>query len=468
VKLKPSGALLIVLLFVLSFFMLCGFAAEKPAHRASPRTEQGTAPVIVTVAPEYEPLAALSHGAERFPRGARLFVLRAGKMEPLLPQFFASADANVGFDAKTVLFAGKKASGDPWQVWELSLDDRSVRQVLAANADLIRPLYLPANRIVYARRTAVGFQIEAAHSDSSGQLPLTHVHANALPVDVLLDGRILFESGFPLGTAGSPELYLVYSDGSGVESYRCDHGAARWGGHQLLSDPYAGDVVFTHGPSLARFTSPLAAEAPVAVPVADYSGALAELPSGAWIVSARTKDRDRFSLMLVRPGAKTLEAVFSDPENNLVEPVLLAPRATPKRHPSGLHDWTTANLLALDVRQSRDGALTGPPATVRLETQDAAGAPVTMGIAPIESDGSFFVKTPADRPIRFAVLDRNGATLRAEQGWFWIRSGEQRICVGCHAGPERAPENRVPQVLLRTTVPADLSGVHSAAEVEGR
>jgi hypothetical protein len=50
--------------------------------------------------------------------------------------------------------------------------------------------------------------------------------------------------------------------------------------------------------------------------------------------------------------------------------------------------------------------------------------------------------------------------LRQEHGWFWIRRGEQRICVGCHVGPERASENRMPDVLLRTTVPVDLSGVN--------
>ena len=77
--------------------------------------------------------------------------------------------------------------------------------------------------------------------------PLTYMGANAVPVDVLADGRILFEAGFPLGEGATPEMFLVYSDGSGVESYRCDHPAdvagARWGGRQLKS----GDVVFTHG-----------------------------------------------------------------------------------------------------------------------------------------------------------------------------------------------------------------------------
>jgi hypothetical protein len=31
--------------------------------------------------------------------------------------------------------------------------------------------------------------------------------------------------------------------------------------------------------------------------------------------------------------------------------------------------------------------------------------------------------------------------------------------VGCHTGPERAAENQVPGVLLRTTTPVDLTGV---------
>jgi hypothetical protein len=93
-----------------------------------------------------------------------------------------------------------------------------------------------------------------------------------------------------------------------------------------------------------------------------------------------------------------------------------------------------------------------------METMDAAGHAVVMGTAPVEADGSFFVKAPADKPIRFALLNAKGAVLRQEHGWFWARRGEQRICVGCHVGPERAPENRVPAVLLHTTTPVDLTG----------
>ena len=434
--------------------LLCAFGAN-PSHKSG-------APIVFTEAPAYDPLAAL-HGGERFPQGAKLMLLSDGKAEPLVNGFNATADASVSFNATHVLFAGKRNAGDPWQIWELRLDNHELRKVIASSADAIRPLYLPGDRLVFAQRTSHGFQLVAAQLPGTEALPLTYMNASALPVDVLRDGRILFEAGFPLGAGATPELFLVYSDGSGVESYRCDHGSARWGGHQLNS----GDVVFTHGATLARFTSLLAAEARIAAPRAQYAGGMAETQSGAWLLSARGVADSHFALKLLPPGAATLEAVLTDEAENLVEPVLVAPRPTPNRHPSALHDWPTANLLALDARQTRGGAVGGTPSTVKLETQDAKGNAIALGAAPVESDGSFFVTTPADRPIRFALLDAQGALIKQERGWFWIRRGEQRICVGCHVGPERAPENQVPAVLMRTTTPVDLSKVPAMDAARG-
>jgi hypothetical protein len=435
------------------FFSLCGFG---PDH-----ADQIGADFIVTAAPVYAPLAAL-RGQERFPRGAQLQLVHEGKPEPLVAGFAATADANVSFDASSVLFAGKRNASDPWQVWEVTLADRSVRQLTSGTTDAIRPLYLPGARFVYAHRTPSGFQLDSASLDpapASAQpanqqvLPLTYANANAIPTDVLADGRILFESGFPLGSGAIPELFLVYSDGSGVESYRCDHGTARWGGRQLAS----GDVIFTHGSSLARFTSPLAHEERISAPHAEFTGAIAETESHAWLISARTASEKHYAIELWKPGAAAMQSVFAESSRDLVEPVLVAPRNRPKRHPSALHPWDYANLLALDARLSRDGTLKSTPVSVRLEAEDANGHATPLGTAPVEYDGSYFVKVPGDRPIRFALLDARGAVLRQEHGWFWARGGEQRICVGCHTGPERASENRIPEVLLRTTTPVDLT-----------
>ncbi|MFZ0744829.1 MAG: hypothetical protein WAM85_10505 [Terracidiphilus sp.] len=419
---------------------------------------------VVTAAPVYEPLAQL-HGQEQFPKGAKLLLVHEGHAEPLVANFAATADANVSFDGKHVLFAGKQTASDLWQIWELTLQDRSLRKVISTTTDAERPLYLPGGRMVWAERTAKGFRLQSAEDGHQlkypylnptagpGMLPLTYSEASTFPTDVLKDGRILFEASFPLGSGSIPELYLVYADGSGVESYRCDHGRARWGGTQLAS----GDIVFTHGDSLARFTSPLAHEEHIAAPRAEYAGSIAETASGDWLLSARATARAHYAIKIWKPGAAALQTVLAADGENLVDPVLVAPRTTPKRHPSGLHPWDYANLLALDARLSRDGVLKGVPVSVRLEAQDTDGHAVVMGSAPVEQDGSFFVEVPGNTPIRFSLLDAKGGVLRQEHGWFWARGGEQRICVGCHTGPERAAENRVPAVLLHTTTPVDLT-----------
>ena len=415
-------------------------------------------PLIFTAAPVYQSLAALD-GNERFPQGAQLMVLKDGQMLPLASGFAASADASVSFDAKTVLFAGKKNAGDPWQIWQIPADGGTPQLLLAGKTDLIRPLGMPDGRMVYARRDVDGFALETAALDGSSPQRLTYLPGNFIPDDVLRDGRVLFESKFPLGAGSTPEMFLVYADGSGVESVRCDHGEAREHGRQLLS----GDIVFTHGRTLARFTSPRAEESAIAAPTGDYAGDVIELPDGRWLVAQRKPDTKHFILCAWKPGATATTAVAQDPAQDLIEPVIVAPRAVPNRHPSGLHNWAFGNLLALDARQSRTSALDGAPAVVRAETMAADGRVISLGMAPVEQDGSFFVQATGDRPLRFILLDAAGNTLREEHGWFWVRRGEQRICVGCHTGPERAPENRVPQVLLRTQTPVDLTGTRLTA-----
>ena len=135
----------------------------------------------------------------------------------------------------------------------------------------------------------------------------------------------------------------------------------------------------------------------------------------------------------------------------------MQPRPVPKRFPSALGDREGANLLCLNVYTSKQRIAEGSVAKVRVWARSDAGAAVMLGEAPVEKDGSFFVNPPSETAIRFELVDRSGKIAVAEKGWFWARRGEQRVCVGCHAGPERSPENAVPQVLLRSTQPVKLN-----------
>ena len=400
-----------------------------------------TLPYIFTKTRRYDPKAWLD-GRDRFPSGATLRLVTGEARRDLAPGFYASADATVSDDGLRALFSGKRAAGDHWQIWEVALAGGAPRQITQGVDNLIRPLYLPPDQIVYTRVGPEGSDIETAEKPSR----LTFVPGRYLTDQLLPDGRILFEAD-----PGSHrrEIFTVYPDGTGVESVRCDHGPDRGEARQVAS----GDYVFRSGNRLARFTSALAVQTDIAQPDGEAVGPIAEIAPGVWLVSLRGKSGS-FGLYRWNAANRQTVPVETPANGSAVEPVIVAARVPPREFPSGLVPTRTAgNLLCLNARTSRtpiDGAAVH---MVRAYTQGADGKPALLGQTEVERDGSFYIQVPADRPLRIETVDGSGKTVQAEHGWFWMRPSEQRICVGCHAGPERAPENKVPEVLLRTIVP---------------
>lgn len=417
---------------------------------------------LYTAAKSYEVLAWM-HGGERFSSGAAIFVQDGTGQRALVPAFAATADPAVSFDGQRVLFAGKRRTEDAWQIWEVSLADGKPRRVSSGSEDCIRPLYLPEGRIVYARKVGGRFVVESAPLSGGKPLPLTYTTVNSVPTDILRDGRILLETEYASASQATPEIYTVYSDGSGVESYRCDHGRARYSGRQVNS----GDVVFVSDEGLARFTSARAQQLPISGLSGEYAGDIAESQDGRWWLSWRPDDQSSFQLIEWIPGASKSTPLLASRGMNVVEPVLLTPRATPNRHPSGLHDWPNANLLCLNSYTSKFDFAPSSIRSVRVYSRDEAGTARLLGTAPVEQDGSFFVQVPSDQPLQIELLDAAGKTLQRESGYFWMRRGEQRVCVGCHAGPETAPENAVPLTLLRSTTPTDMTGASAQGATGG-
>jgi len=431
--------------------LLIALAFKRTAVKAAPAPDPPS--FLYTVTAHYEPLAWMS-GADRFSSGATIFMRDAGGKHPLVPGFAASADPAVSSDGQRVLFAGKLKAQDPLQIWEVPLAGGAPRRITSGSEDCVRPFYLPEDRVVYARRISGRFVIETVDLAGGKPLALTFGPTNFLPTDVLHDGRILFEAASPVGSEAVPEIYTVYSDGSGVESYRCDHGEARHSGRQVSS----GDIIFSSSHGLARFTSARAQQVQISAPVGDYTGEVAESTSGDWLLPWRAGPKEHFHLMLWSPGSLALRLAVAEQNFDAVQPVLIAAGSVPNRHPSGLHDWPNANLLCLNAYTSKFKIAAGSIHSVRLYTRDDAGKPKLLGAAPVERDGSFFVQVPTEKPLQIELLDSAGKTLQREAGFFWMRRGEQRACVGCHAGPETSPENAVPMILLKSTTPADMTG----------
>lgn len=375
----------------------------------------------------------------------------------LAPGFFASADPEVSFDGQRVLFAGKPRREDPWQIWEAPVLPESAvpgepHRIAAWPEDSIRPLYLPDDQIVYARKMAQGYRLEVLPLDGGQPLPITYAPGNYLACDILHDGRVLYEGPHQSSESATQDLYTVYPDGSGVEAYRCDHGVSRHAARQLASR----DVVFTTGQGFARFTSALATQvATYPVPGGEFAGPMAEVTAGEWLVSFRPNSATSYAIYSLNPANGALAKLADAPG---VQPVVLAAREVPRRFPSGLHEWAGANLLCLNAYASKTKIGEGSIGSVRLYSQSAEGKPSLLGETPVESDGSFFLHVPSEQPLRIELRDRSGRPIEAEHGWFWMRRGEQRVCGGCHTGPERAPENALPKVLTRHDVPVDMAG----------
>ena len=247
-------------------------------------------------APVYDP-GAWMNGGERFPVGATIMLHDSNGQLPLVPEFASSADPVVSFDGRRVMFSGRLKPKDQWQIWELSLGGGKPRQISSGPGPCVRPLYLPEDRIVYARKIAGRLAIEVANLSGRERLQLTYSPADFLPNDVLRDGRILFESGFPLGEGSTPELYTVYPDGSGVESYRCDHGKPHIQARQVLT----GEIVFASNFALTKFTSAKAHQIPISIPAGEYVGDLAETDSGEWLLPWRKNAKERFRIMRWTP-----------------------------------------------------------------------------------------------------------------------------------------------------------------------
>jgi hypothetical protein len=398
---------------------------------------------VYTAAPQAD-LDAWMRGSERFPQGAAIRFVSGGGSRALAPGLSASADPEVSFDGQRVLFAGRQHHEDPWQIWEVAASGGEPRRVAAWPEDAIRPLYLPDNKIVYARKTAQGFRLEVLALNGGQPLRITYAPGNQLTSDVLHDGRVLYEA--------DGELYTVYPDGSGVESYRCDHGVSRHGARQVASR----DIVFAAAGGLARFTSALATQVRIGpARSGEFAGPVAEVSTDEWLAAFRPSRRAPFGIYALEPEGGLPRKASPGPG---VQPAIVARHEMPLRFPSGLHDWPGANMLCLDAYTAKVPITGGAIGSVRLYAQDAAGKPEVLGETPVENDGSFFLHVPSEQPLRMELRDRGGRVIQAESGWFWMRRGEQRVCVGCHAGPERAPENAVPKVLLRADVPVKMTG----------
>jgi hypothetical protein len=282
-----------------------------------------------------------------------------------------------------------------------------VRKVITTATDAERPLYLPGGRMVWAQRTTWGFQLVSAGRPCAGESALESDSRPGVCFRSLTRRPARFPPMcWPTGAFCLKPASLSARDRrrncfwftptaqalsrtAAITAGALGRNAVGLGRCGVHARRFAGAVYFAAG---ARVTH--------CAPRAEYAGAIAETDSGAWLVSARIGAGTHYALKLWKPGAAALQTLLARAAK------ILSSRSCCAAHnaqaPSlGLHDWSYANMLALDARLSREGDLEVAPASVRLETHGRS-RPRRRYWHGAGGGGWFFLcETPADS--RFAL-----------------------------------------------------------------
>jgi len=155
------------------------------------------------------------------------------------------------------------------------------------------------------------------------------------------------------------------------------------------------------------------------------------------------------------------QLLFRDAHASSVQAIGIASHPAALAYRSILHpDRKSGRIICLDAYSSKDfanGRLPGQIVRVRALLKAQDGEKI-LGEAPVERDGSFYTTVPADLPIRLQLIGSHGEVLKQQRSWMWVRTGEDRGCVGCHESQALAPENRSPMTLQRFDTPTLLTG----------
>jgi hypothetical protein len=314
--------------------------------------------------------------AAHYSDGARLIIVRSGRiMKVLTPDFASAADPDVSFDGESIVFAGKKQAGDRWAIYEMNVDGSGVRRVTQDDADDARsPFYMPTvytiikdptkgteprEQIGFVRHfrdrlneagTGMTSGLFSCRRDGRDEQRLTLNLSNEMDPVVLPDGRIVYASWqratLERGYLGRVSLLSVNADGSDPMIYTADEGRRFKTMPCVTAD---GLVVFVENEALegdgsgalaaVTLRRNLHSHRAITRDSDGYYRAPSPLPDGQVLAAWRSRDREgTYGIVRVDPRSGNREVVFDDPAYHEVQARLVAPRPATDQRSSSVRD----------------------------------------------------------------------------------------------------------------------------------
>jgi len=381
----------------------------------------------------------------RCPQGSRVVLalppLGPANVHVLSKGLAAAGEPVVAPDGLRAVFAGKRAPGDAWQIWEVSLGGGEPHALTSMPGGAATPALLADGSVVFASPVPApggGWfpknpsALWALAPGGTAPKRLTWGTASAADPTVLRDGRILFVSAMPPEASPRVSLFTIYNDGSGVSPYACQHdGAGEISHPRELSDGRIAFVSLVSGPARTAIAE-------------------AVLPSRPW--TSRQK---------LAPEAPP---VLRDPAWVEVESAPAGPREKPMGRISTLNAAKTSGVIfCIDADHTTMEARTHAE-RIRILAAGDGGMVRALGEVPVKADGSFMAEVPSDVALGFEALDADGTVVRRVAPSIWVRPGENRGCIGCHEPHGLAPRNRRPLAVKEPPAAVGLAAPAKAAK----
>jgi HEAT repeat protein len=401
----------------------------------------------------------------------------------------AIGSPSVSFDGRRIFFSMVREGEAFYHLYRLAADGGEPQRLTDGPFHDIDPVELPDGRIAFVS-TRCGFFEEYHNTPSRSlftmrpdggdirRLTATFIFDNE--PEVMADGRILFIRSDNFFDRGKVEtlLHAVHPDGTeGYTEFGLDLGPAygnrlrafNCGSPAPLPD---GRVAYLTGSGIAVGRPGCAQRDLVNLPLA--AGDVAALPDGrllcttgsseSFMAMARNKRQkpskaavggfERIGIVDPNGADGKMVLVYASTNGPIHSPVYLGARERPPALSSRMDERrTTGVFFCQDARLTRNTAagwphvrairvLMGLGLTLRSSNSyivHAGNETVELGTVPLAPDGSFAVEVPADTAIAFQAVDAEGRSELNEMSWIFVRPGERRGCVGCHAVRQTAP-----------------------------
>jgi hypothetical protein len=393
-----------------------------------------------------------SHGSYE---GAKLIAIDIQNPEKapkvLSAEFESAATPAITYDGRYLYFQGKKEGDQVWQIWVTDLQKKRTSRVTDLQENCIQPAPLPDGTVVFSREGLVKgklvYDLFRCQMDGTALTRITYNPALNIHASVLQEGRVLYSSSEQYPDPRIPSLMVMRPDGTKSEIYvrGTDVSFPVSGGAESTE----GYIYFVDdGGQLCRVLHkrPLHTLECLTDALPGWFSTVYPTESSNILVSYKASEKEPYALYSFDASTREAPLLLYQTEANIIDPLLVrAMENRPLKLPSAVNPGNpTGLLMSQDINHSMlraNNGITGDTMADRIRVSTLEGE---LAVVEVKADGSFYLQLDADIPFRIEAMNSQGETVRGPSDWIYLRDNERRACVGCHADPELAPENRQP------------------------